>query len=72
LEETDITPADVAENLMPKVANEDVERHLWRGWSKHLVVRTSKEAEMKAKKEAEMKAEKEKGISEEDSPEEEA
>ena len=30
LEETNITPADVAENLMPKVGNEDVERSLER------------------------------------------
>ncbi|KAL5072020.1 hypothetical protein RYX36_022907 [Vicia faba] len=30
LEETNITPADVAENLMPKVANEDVETSLER------------------------------------------
>ncbi|PNX83408.1 ATP binding protein [Trifolium pratense] len=49
LEETNVTPADVAENLMPKVANEDVETSL-----KRLIqaLRTSKEeAEMKAKKE---------------------
>jgi len=65
-----MTPADVAENLMPKVANEDAEASLERLIK---ALRTSKEeAEMKAKKEAEMKVEKEKGTSEEVSPEEEA
>ncbi|MCI52999.1 putative mitochondrial chaperone BCS1-B-like, partial [Trifolium medium] len=63
LEETNVTPADVAENLMPKVANEDVEISLERLIQ---ALRTSKEeAEMKAKKEAEMKAKKEDGGEEE-------
>jgi chaperone BCS1 len=49
LEETNMTPADVAENLMPKVANEDVETSLERLIQ---ALRTSKEeAEIKAKKE---------------------
>lgn len=70
LEETNMTPADVAENLMPKVADEDVEASLERLIQ---ALRTSKEeAEMKAKKEAEMKAEKEEGTGEEDSSEKEA
>ncbi|PNX69432.1 ATP-dependent zinc metalloprotease FtsH-like protein, partial [Trifolium pratense] len=54
LEETNVTPADVAENLMPKVANEDAEASLERLIQ---ALRTSKEeAKMKAEKEAEMKA----------------
>ncbi|GAU15307.1 hypothetical protein TSUD_03760 [Trifolium subterraneum] len=49
LEETNVTPADIAENLMPKVANEDVEISLERLIQ---ALRISKEeAEMKAKKE---------------------
>ncbi|KAK7316372.1 hypothetical protein VNO77_35371 [Canavalia gladiata] len=51
LEETNITPADVAENLMPKVACEDVETSLKRLIQ---VLRSSKEeARLKAKKEEE-------------------
>ncbi|GAU29110.1 hypothetical protein TSUD_58760 [Trifolium subterraneum] len=69
-QETNMTPADVAENLMPKVANEDVETSLERLIQ---ALRTSKEdAEKKAKKEAEMKSEKEEGTIEEDSSKEDA
>jgi chaperone BCS1 len=67
LEETNMTPADVAENLMPKVANEDVETSLERLIQ---ALRTSKEeAEIKAKKEAEIKAKKEDGTSGEEEAE---
>ncbi|XP_061367708.1 AAA-ATPase At3g28580-like [Gastrolobium bilobum] len=51
LEETNITPADVAENLMPKVANEDVETSLER------LIRALRSS----KEKAHVKAEKEKG-----------
>ncbi|KAK7269065.1 hypothetical protein RIF29_21781 [Crotalaria pallida] len=54
LEETNITPADVAENLMPKVVNEDVETCLERLIQ---ALRNSKEeARMKAEKEKETKS----------------
>jgi chaperone BCS1 len=70
LEETNMTPADVAENLMPKVANEDVETSLERLIQ---ALRTSKEeAEIKAKKEAEIKAKKEDGTSGEEEKAEDA
>ncbi|CAK8569623.1 unnamed protein product [Lathyrus sativus] len=59
LEESNITPADVAENLMPKVANEDVETSLERLIQ---ALRSSKE-------EAKKKAEKEESTDEEDSAE---
>ena len=57
LEETNITPADVAENLMPKSLNEDVEACL-----KKLIEATKtakEEATKKAEEEARLKAEKE-------------
>ncbi|KAM3686273.1 hypothetical protein ACJW31_11G186000 [Castanea mollissima] len=57
LEETDITPADVAENLMPKSQNEDAETCL-----KKLIeaIKTAKEEAAKnAEEEARLKAEKE-------------
>nr|POE60574.1 aaa-atpase asd, mitochondrial [Quercus suber] len=57
LEETNITPADVAENLMPKSLNEDAEACL-----KKLIeaIETAKEeATKKAEEEARLKAEKE-------------
>ncbi|KAL0006699.1 hypothetical protein SO802_008201 [Lithocarpus litseifolius] len=57
LEETDMTPADVAENLMPKSQNEDAETCL-----KKLIeaIKTAKEeATKKAEEEARLKAEKE-------------
>jgi chaperone BCS1 len=70
LEETNMTPADVAENLMPRVANEDVETSLERLIQ---ALRTSKEeAEIKAKKEAEIKAKKEDGTSGEEEKAEDA
>lgn len=59
LEETNITPADVAENLMPKVANEDVETSL-----KRLI-----QALRSSKEEAKKKGEKEESTGEEDSAE---
>lgn len=69
LGETNMTPADVAENLMPKVANEDSETSL-----KRLIqaLQSSKEeAKMKdAEKEKEMTTEQESDV--EDSSEEEA
>jgi chaperone BCS1 len=58
LEETNMTPADVAENLMPKVANEDVETSLERLIQ---ALRSSKEV-----------AEKKEGTSGEDTSKEEA
>ncbi|KAF3946880.1 hypothetical protein CMV_026902 [Castanea mollissima] len=57
LEETNITPADVAENLMPKSLNDDSETCL-----KKLIeaIKTAKEeAKKKAEEEARLKAEKE-------------
>uniref|UniRef100_A0A7N2LC15 Clustered mitochondria protein n=1 Tax=Quercus lobata TaxID=97700 RepID=A0A7N2LC15_QUELO len=57
LEETDMTPADVAENLMPKSQNEDAETCL-----KKLIEATEtakEEAKKKAGEEARLKAEKE-------------
>ncbi|KAK4603927.1 hypothetical protein RGQ29_012441 [Quercus rubra] len=57
LEETNITPADVAENLMPKSLNDDAETCL-----KKLIeaIKTAKEeAKKKAEEEARLKAEKE-------------
>ncbi|KAM4082557.1 hypothetical protein ACJW30_11G184300 [Castanea mollissima] len=57
LEQTDMTPADVAENLMPKSQNEDAETCL-----KKLIeaIKTAKEeATKKAEEEARLKAEKE-------------
>ncbi|KAK4603922.1 hypothetical protein RGQ29_012436 [Quercus rubra] len=57
LEETDMTPADVAENLMPKSQNEDAETCL-----KKLIeaIKTAKEeTTKKAEEEARLKAEKE-------------
>ena len=64
LEETNITPADVAENLMPKSMNEDAETCL-----KKLIedLETAKdEAKMKAEEEARLKAETEEKEKQED------
>ena len=64
LEETNITPADVAENLMPKSTNEDAETCL-----KKLIedLETAKdEAKMKAEEEARLKAETEEKEKQED------
>ncbi|XP_075638662.1 AAA-ATPase ASD, mitochondrial-like [Castanea sativa] len=64
LEETNITPADVAENLMPKSLNEDAEACL-----KKLIeaIKTAKEeATKKAEEEARLKAEKEEKEKQED------
>jgi chaperone BCS1 len=58
LEETNMTPADVAENLMPKVANEDVE--------------TSLERLIQALRSSKEEAEKKEGTSGEDTSKEEA
>jgi len=58
LEDTNMTPADVAENLMPKVANEDVE--------------TSLERLIQALRSSKEEAKKEKGTNGEDSSEKEA
>ena len=64
LDETNITPADVAENLMPKSMNEDAETCL-----KKLIeaLETAKEeAKKKAEEEAQSKAEKEEKEKQED------
>nr|POE95579.1 aaa-atpase asd, mitochondrial [Quercus suber] len=64
LDETNITPADVAENLMPKSMNEDAETCL-----KKLIeaLETAKEeAKKKAEEEAQLKAEKEEKEKQED------
>lgn len=64
LEETNMTPADVAENLMPKSAEEDAETCL-----ENLIKaleRTKEEAKMKAEEEAKLKAEEEVKLKEEE------
>ncbi|XP_047970610.1 AAA-ATPase At3g28580-like isoform X3 [Salvia hispanica] len=53
LEETKMTPADVAENLMPKLRGEDKERCLMR------LVKAIEEAKVKAEEEEKLKAEEE-------------
>ncbi|CAK9180565.1 unnamed protein product [Ilex paraguariensis] len=57
LEETNMTPADVAENLMPKSAEEDADTCL-RNFIKALET-SKKEARLKAEEEERLKAEKE-------------